>query len=128
MKNPLSTDEIKPPTMEGIDALLSKHKSSRTSFFHPQRSTPSHSSSSKSSRKMPLSAVTSIIDGLKKFFIEKLKPLEAAYWFNDFVSPALSEKRSSNKKDHHKPLDDADVFISNEPAVTRPLNMLHGQQ
>ncbi|KAJ4830654.1 EH domain-containing protein 1 [Turnera subulata] len=62
MKNPLSTDDIKPPTMEGIDALLA----------------------------MPLNAVTSIIDGLKKLYIEKLKPLEAAYRFNDFVSPALT--------------------------------------
>jgi hypothetical protein len=33
--------------------------------------------------------VTSIIDGLKKLYIEKLKPLEVAYHFNDFVSPIL---------------------------------------
>jgi EH domain-containing protein 1 len=35
--------------------------------------------------------VTSIIDGLKKLYIEKLKPLEVAYHFNDFVSPILTE-------------------------------------
>jgi EH domain-containing protein 1 len=39
--------------------------------------------------QMPLNAVTSIIDGLKRLYIEKLKPLEATYRFNDFVSPLL---------------------------------------
>lgn len=34
-------------------------------------------------------SVTSIIDGLKKLYIEKLKPLEVTYRFNDFVSPTL---------------------------------------
>jgi hypothetical protein len=34
-------------------------------------------------------AVTSIVDGLKKLYLEKLKPLEVAYRFNDFVSPTL---------------------------------------
>lgn len=32
---------------------------------------------------------TSIVDGLKRLYIEKLKPLEVAYRFNDFVSPLL---------------------------------------
>lgn len=34
-------------------------------------------------------SVTSIVDGLKKLYIEKLKPLEVTYRFNDFVSPTL---------------------------------------
>ncbi|KAK0602146.1 hypothetical protein LWI29_030812 [Acer saccharum] len=34
-------------------------------------------------------AVTSIIDGLKKLYIQKLKPLEVTYRFNDFVSSLL---------------------------------------
>lgn len=38
---------------------------------------------------MSLSSVTSIIDGLKRLYLKKLKPLEATYRFNDFVSPAL---------------------------------------
>ncbi|ONK60579.1 uncharacterized protein A4U43_C08F20060 [Asparagus officinalis] len=38
---------------------------------------------------IPLSSVTSIIDGLKKLYIEKLKPLEVTYQFNDFASPLL---------------------------------------
>ena len=39
--------------------------------------------------QIPLSSVTSIIDGLKKLYVEKLKPLEVTYRFNDFVSPLL---------------------------------------
>lgn len=38
---------------------------------------------------MPLSSVTSIIDGLKRLYFEKLKPLEVTYRFNDFASPSL---------------------------------------
>ncbi|KAK6124498.1 hypothetical protein DH2020_041751 [Rehmannia glutinosa] len=37
-----------------------------------------------------LTSVTSVIDGLKILYNEKLKPLEATYRFNDFVSPFLS--------------------------------------
>lgn len=39
--------------------------------------------------QVPLSAVTSIIDGLKRLYTEKLKPLEITYQFNDFLSPLL---------------------------------------
>ncbi|KAL6196263.1 hypothetical protein ACLB2K_031878 [Fragaria x ananassa] len=48
--------------------------------------------SSKSSKKLsvPLSAVTSIVDGLKRLYVQKLKPLEVTYKFNDFVSPLLT--------------------------------------
>jgi EH domain-containing protein 1 len=47
--------------------------------------------SQKAARKsIPAKSVTSIIDGLKKLYIEKLKPLEIAYRFNDFVSPLLT--------------------------------------
>ncbi|KAB2615585.1 EH domain-containing protein 1-like [Pyrus ussuriensis x Pyrus communis] len=38
---------------------------------------------------VPLSSVTSIIDGLKRLYVQKLKPLEVTYKFNDFVSPLL---------------------------------------
>lgn len=39
--------------------------------------------------QVPLSSVTSIIDGLKRLYIEKLKPLEVTYRFNDFAYPLL---------------------------------------
>jgi EH domain-containing protein 1 len=38
---------------------------------------------------MPLTAVTSVIDGLKRLYVEKLKPLEVAYRYNDFSHPLL---------------------------------------
>ncbi|XP_048628355.1 EH domain-containing protein 1 isoform X1 [Brassica napus] len=47
-------------------------------------------SSNLQKRFISLSSVTSIIDGLKRLYIQKLKPLEVAYQFNDFVSPLLT--------------------------------------
>ncbi|CAN6471969.1 unnamed protein product [Victoria cruziana] len=86
-------EKLGPPSMEGLDSLIKKGKPS------PKKSEPDGISqqspsaqwfSSKSSKKVALSSVTSIIDGLKKLYIEKLKPLEATYRFNDFVSPLLT--------------------------------------
>ncbi|CAA2997147.1 EH domain-containing 1-like [Olea europaea subsp. europaea] len=39
--------------------------------------------------QVPLNSVTSIMDGLKRLYVQKLKPLEVTYQFNDFVSPLL---------------------------------------
>ncbi|KAK7355073.1 hypothetical protein VNO80_14318 [Phaseolus coccineus] len=41
-------------------------------------------------KQVPSSSVTSIVDGLKRLYLQKLKPLEVAYRYNDFVSPLLS--------------------------------------
>jgi EH domain-containing protein 1 len=40
---------------------------------------------------IPVASVTSIVDGLKKLYLEKLKPLEIAYRFHDFALPMLTE-------------------------------------
>ncbi|CAN5972079.1 unnamed protein product, partial [Sphagnum jensenii] len=40
---------------------------------------------------IPAASVTSIVDGLKKLYLEKLKPLEVAYRFHDFALPMLTE-------------------------------------
>ncbi|KAL6010302.1 EH domain-containing protein 1 [Asimina triloba] len=61
--------------------------SSASQMFKPQSF---QRLSTKSAKKIPLDSVTSIIDGLKKLYIEKLKPLEVGYRFNDFVSPLLT--------------------------------------
>ncbi|KAI5420390.1 hypothetical protein KIW84_044251 [Lathyrus oleraceus] len=45
---------------------------------------------SKHAKKLPLNAVTSINDGLKKLYVDWLKPLKATDRFNDFVSPLLT--------------------------------------
>ncbi|KAI5674760.1 hypothetical protein M9H77_15124 [Catharanthus roseus] len=91
-------ESLKPPSMEGLDEMIAKKKrrDSRSDLEQngdPQvQSSPSAGwfSSSKSAKKVSLSSVTSIIDGLKKLYIQKLKPLEVTYRFNDFVSPLLA--------------------------------------
>ncbi|XP_042949603.1 EH domain-containing protein 1 isoform X2 [Carya illinoinensis] len=87
---------LKPPVMEGLDALIAKKRKEKTSELDANGSSQVQTSaapnwfSSKASKKVPLSSVTSIIDGLKRLYIQKLKPLEVAYRFNDFVSPSLT--------------------------------------
>ncbi|KNA25803.1 hypothetical protein SOVF_003530 [Spinacia oleracea] len=90
-------EDIQLPVMEGLDVLLAKKKKTMATYVEPeingspQQSPPTSSwFSSKSSKKIPLSAVTSIVDGLKRLYLEKLKPLETTYRFHDFVSPALA--------------------------------------
>ncbi|KAL2483731.1 EH domain-containing protein 1 [Forsythia ovata] len=81
--------------MEGLDARLAKkRKSKKESNQNGSSQLQSSSSanwftSTKSAKKVPLNAVTSIMDGLKKLYVQKLKPLEVTYQFNDFVSPLL---------------------------------------
>ncbi|KAK6149728.1 hypothetical protein DH2020_017253 [Rehmannia glutinosa] len=60
----VNLEKLNPPSMEGLDVLLKSYTS--------------------------LTSVTSVIDGLKILYNEKLKPLEATYRFNDFVSPFLT--------------------------------------
>ncbi|CAN6560596.1 unnamed protein product [Malus baccata var. baccata] len=91
-------ESLKPPVMEGLDALLlakkkHSHKSNENEVNGTAVVKQSPSAlwfSSKSSKKVPLSSVTSIIDGLKRLYVQKLKPLEVTYKFNDFVSPLLT--------------------------------------
>ncbi|KAL5548470.1 hypothetical protein UlMin_003701 [Ulmus minor] len=90
-------ESLKPPVMEGLDELLAKKKRSlKTNELDVNGSSVKEQSpsaqwfSSKSSKKVSLSSVTSIIDGLKRLYIKKLKPLEVTYRFNDFVSTALT--------------------------------------
>ncbi|KAI3815313.1 hypothetical protein L1987_14976 [Smallanthus sonchifolius] len=45
--------------------------------------------SGRHSNKIPLKTATSIVDGLKKLYVQKLKPLESMHRFHEFVSPAL---------------------------------------
>ncbi|XP_021912354.1 EH domain-containing protein 1 [Carica papaya] len=89
---------VKSPAMDGLDALLAKKKKHSSKSSDPEvngssqvQSSPSANwFSSMSSKKVPLASVTSIIDGLKRLYIQKLKPLEVTYRFNDFVSPLLT--------------------------------------
>ncbi|KAG8066628.1 hypothetical protein GUJ93_ZPchr0004g40101 [Zizania palustris] len=88
-------ERLEPPTMEGLDKKLKKNSASKSHSdiiaCHPSE-TPVSANwfNSKSGKKIPLRSVTSIIDGLKKSYIEKLRPLEKTYQFHDFVSPLLT--------------------------------------
>ncbi|CAL9076879.1 unnamed protein product [Musa acuminata var. zebrina] len=95
--NHADLDNLKPPVMEGLDIRLAKSKRSEKksdpcSDVPPQHQSPASARwfNSKSAKKIPSKSVTSIIDGLKKLYIEKLKPLEVTYQFSDFVSPLLT--------------------------------------
>ncbi|XVF75253.1 hypothetical protein PTKIN_Ptkin13bG0172800 [Pterospermum kingtungense] len=97
LKASVDVENINLPLMEGLDDLTVKKKDLTTNSepkmngsSQPQVSTSAKWFTSKSSKKTPSSAVTSIVDGLKRLYIEKLKPLEVAYQFNDFVSPLLT--------------------------------------
>ncbi|KAK4491748.1 hypothetical protein RD792_002523 [Penstemon davidsonii] len=90
-------ENLQPPAMEGLDVLLAKKQ--RKSKISPEQngmpqlqssSSASWFSSSKSAKEVSSSSVTSIVDGLKKLYVKKLKPLEFTYKFNDFVSPLLT--------------------------------------
>nr|XP_033511514.1 EH domain-containing protein 1-like isoform X3 [Nicotiana tomentosiformis] len=91
-------ENLLPPAMEGLDVFLAQKKKPMPKSEPDQNgsapvpSAPATSwfSSSKSAKKVSLTSVTSIVDGLKKLYIQKLKPLEVAYHFNDFVSPLLA--------------------------------------
>nr|AEV41063.1 putative EH-domain-containing protein 1 [Oryza minuta] len=88
-------ERLLPPTMEGLDKKLKKNSVSKSYSDiiarHPSELPASANwFNSKSGKKIPLRSVTSIIDGLKKSYIEKLRPLEKTYQFDDFVSPLLT--------------------------------------
>ncbi|KAE8680241.1 EH domain-containing protein 1 [Hibiscus syriacus] len=96
MNGDVDFENVKPPVMEGLDILLMRKKqSSKSSALESNGSSSTETSpaaqwfSSKSSKKISLTSVTSVIDGLKRLYLQKLKPLEVAYHFNDFVSPLL---------------------------------------
>ncbi|KAJ4704005.1 EH domain-containing protein 1-like [Melia azedarach] len=95
VKNGDQMQNIEPPSIEGLDAFKNKGSTidiepAANGSAQAQSLSSSQWFTSKSAKKTPASAVTSIIDGLKRLYIEKLKPLEATYRFNDFVSPFLS--------------------------------------
>ncbi|KAG9137175.1 hypothetical protein Leryth_011997 [Lithospermum erythrorhizon] len=91
-------ENLKPPTMEGLSVKLAKRAKKLSKSQSEVNGTAELQSSNsakwftstKSAKKVPLSAVTSISDGLKKLYIQNLKPLEVTYRFNDFVAPLLT--------------------------------------
>ncbi|CAL5183966.1 unnamed protein product [Lathyrus oleraceus] len=99
LKIQLDKENVKPPVIEGLDTLVAQTKS-LTITAQPEVNVSAQpqpflanswfTSKSRSSKKLPPNAVTSIVDGLKKLYIERLKPLEATYRYDDFASPLLT--------------------------------------
>ncbi|XP_031395851.1 EH domain-containing protein 1-like isoform X2 [Punica granatum] len=100
-------ENLKPPAMEGLEAKLAKKRNKSKTNQHDGGSwfssksiekdkAKSWSMSTQSSKLQPFptakgsSSVTSVMDGLKRLYVKKLRPLEATYHFNDFVSPFLT--------------------------------------
>ncbi|CAL5438731.1 unnamed protein product [Camellia sinensis] len=79
-------ENLKPPTKK---KCASKTSDPELNGSLPQSSSANWFTSTKSAKKVPISSVTSIVDGLKKLYIQKLKTLEVTYQFNDFESPLL---------------------------------------
>ncbi|KAI3456486.1 hypothetical protein Pfo_013149 [Paulownia fortunei] len=99
LKSTVNLETLSPPNMKGLDALLESNRgpvsngnSETNGNTQLQPAPPKSLFSTKSIKKnhTSLTTVTSVIDGLKVLYNEKLKPLEATYRFNDFVSPFLT--------------------------------------
>ncbi|KAL1358587.1 hypothetical protein AAHE18_04G044500 [Arachis hypogaea] len=99
LKTEIDKENVKPPVMEGLEDLVTKTKrliiNSPPEINGPAQpqsipKNPWFTSKSKSLKRLPLSSVTSIVDGLKKLYVERLKPLEVTYRYNDFASPLLT--------------------------------------
>ncbi|PNX94230.1 eh domain-containing protein 1-like, partial [Trifolium pratense] len=102
LKIQMDKENVKPPVIEGLDTLVAKTKTLTITpppevnvTPQPQPFLPNSWFTSKSSKKVSLVSVlkftvTSIVDGLKRLYTERLKPLEATYRYNDFVSPLLT--------------------------------------
>ncbi|KAH0435512.1 hypothetical protein IEQ34_026593 [Dendrobium chrysotoxum] len=102
--NNIDIQSLKPPQMDGLDVLLAKNRPSpkksaldlddcfveNIRVVLPLAISPIVFVTRIFVGQIPLSSVTSIIDGLKRLYMEKLKPLEATYHFNEFVSPSLT--------------------------------------
>ncbi|XP_024984383.1 EH domain-containing protein 1-like [Cynara cardunculus var. scolymus] len=94
LRSSIDVERLELPAMEGLGSFLAVSTHFFSSYHLNDGSLESNALnslfSSKSSKKVTLSEVTSIVDGLKKLYNDKLKPLEVTYQYNDFVSPLLT--------------------------------------
>nr|XP_027088073.1 EH domain-containing protein 2-like isoform X1 [Coffea arabica] len=99
LKNAAVLESLNLPVMEGLAALQAKTNVSPVkeklegNGTAELQSNPLVKLSKRKSAKKSLSSVapvTSVTDGLKRLYNEKLRPLEVTYHFNDFGSPLLT--------------------------------------
>ncbi|XP_023636462.1 EH domain-containing protein 2 isoform X2 [Capsella rubella] len=95
LKGSVDMKSVELPVLEGLENVVSKQKASKThvdvedDVTQPQVTAKAPWYKSKSIIKPQVNVVT-IVDGLKRLYTEKLKPLEVTYRFNDFASPVLT--------------------------------------
>ncbi|XP_010538746.1 PREDICTED: EH domain-containing protein 2 isoform X2 [Tarenaya hassleriana] len=94
LKGSVDIKSIEPPVLEGLENLKQKASKACTNAeengaTQPQVVPKAPWFKSKPITKAPENVVT-IVDGLKRLYNEKLKPLEMTYHFNDFASPLLT--------------------------------------
>ncbi|XP_023636464.1 EH domain-containing protein 2 isoform X4 [Capsella rubella] len=93
LKGSVDMKSVELPVLEGLENV--KQKASKThvdvedDVTQPQVTAKAPWYKSKSIIKPQVNVVT-IVDGLKRLYTEKLKPLEVTYRFNDFASPVLT--------------------------------------
>lgn len=83
-----------PTLIPVVNPATSTYNNNNTNFISPNTYTPDQSRwGRKDGGKKPLPAklCTSIIDGLKQIYFQKVRPLEEAFKFGHFFSPLMTE-------------------------------------
>ncbi|KAJ4876379.1 EH domain-containing protein 2 [Raphanus sativus] len=97
LKGSVDMKSVELPVLEGLENVVSKQKASKA-YADDENSVVTQLQAvtakapwfkSKAIIKPQVNVVT-IVDGLKRLYAEKLKPLEVTYRFNDFESPVLT--------------------------------------
>ena len=92
--------EAEPPQMDGLDPPNSQNPFGAPAFKDPStiprsvssKPTPPPSAASvKKGARLNMQQCTSIIDGLKKIYAAKVRPIEAMYNFGNFFSPLMTD-------------------------------------
>ncbi|GAQ88779.1 Endocytosis/signaling protein [Klebsormidium nitens] len=110
-------EDISPPVLTGIETLFQRNLSFSNAAEVPGSSsspgsagppgsaressdaswTPPSSVKPRKRKPLPPQAVNSVIDGLKRLYVEKIKPLEETYLFGPFHSPPLTPSDFDSK-------------------------------
>ncbi|XP_013607101.1 EH domain-containing protein 2 isoform X2 [Brassica napus] len=97
LKGSVDMKTVELPVLEGLEnVVVSKQKASKAyavdedNVTQPQAVTAKAPWFKSKAIIKPQVNVVTIVDGLKRLYAEKLKPLEVTYRFNDFASPVLT--------------------------------------
>ncbi|RID45515.1 hypothetical protein BRARA_I02241 [Brassica rapa] len=97
LKGSVDMKSVELPVLEGLENVVSKQKASKAYaddeddvVTQPQAVTAKAPWFKSKAIIKPQVNVVTIVDGLKRLYAEKLKPLEVTYRFNDFASPVLT--------------------------------------